>query len=107
MARDQPSDAALIAPPCPPVLRARSDRIRITRGALFASSHPSPDIAVSAAFRFSFDREVLGSIPAWEALRESHHRIGSQKAWWFPHQGLSPYFRHHPRRSRRAARRTG
>jgi hypothetical protein len=30
---------------------------------------------------FSFDREMLGSLPAWEALREDHHRIGSQEAW--------------------------
>jgi hypothetical protein len=40
---------------------------------------------------------MLGSISAaWEALRENDHGIGSQEAWWIPHQGFSPYFRRNP-----------
>ena len=58
------------------ILSARSQRK--------SSEHPSPDTAdVRQLSRFSFARELLGSKPAWEALRETNHRIGSQEAWSF------------------------
>jgi len=42
---------------------------------------PSPDTAKARSFPvFSFVREVLGSMRAWEASRETNHGIGSQEA---------------------------
>ncbi len=41
-----------------------------------------PDTAKARSFPvFSFIREVLGSMRAREALRETNHGIGSQEAW--------------------------